>query len=281
MKRFLVRYRVFLVLLAGLLALFVGRTLLAARYRIPRLDDLFTIGVLVGSLAVLIRWRRDLRRGDWAAALALGALVGVGMGFATLFTPYPFLGVARSHLAQGAVRGCSTALALLGGAAVMRQGGPVQFRAARGEWRTFGRSVLVGLGVGAPLAALNVYALQFTQGQSIHWQNPLAAVLDALQPGVVEESIYRFAFLGLLWLALRASLPEQAAWLAGLLALLVHNYVHFDDLWLQAPWVALGMGLVMALLWGVPPTVLALRRDLDSAMAFHWLQDAARFWAGY
>jgi hypothetical protein len=248
---------------------------------VPRLDDLFTILIAAGSIAVLIRRYRDLQTRDWIVALALGGVVGGGMGFATLFTPYPFLGVARSNLVQGMVRGCSTALALLCGAAVMRQGGPVQFRAAKGEWRTLGISLLVGLGIGAPLAALNVYALQFTQGQSIDWQNPLAAFLDALQPGIVEEAVYRFAFLGLLWLALRRSLPRQAGWLAGLLALLTHNYVHFDDLWLQAPWVAVGMGAVLAVLWGVPLTVLALRRDLDSAMAFHWIQDAARFWAGF
>jgi hypothetical protein len=41
------------------------------------------------------------------------------------------------------------------------------------------------------------------------------------------------------------------------------------------------MGLVMVLLWGVPPTILALRRDLESAIAFHWIQDAARFLAGF
>jgi hypothetical protein len=28
-------------------------------------------------------------------------------------------------------------------------------------------------------------------------------------------------------------------------------------------------------------TVLALRRDLDSAVAFHWVQDIARFLAGF
>jgi len=76
------------------------------------------------------------------------------------------------------------------------------------------------------------------------------------------------------------SLPGSAGWLAGLPALFIHNFMHFDDLWPQAPLTALGMGLAMALLWGVPPTVLALRRDLESAIAFHWIQDAARFLAG-
>ena len=106
-------------------------------------------------------------------------------------------------------------------------------------------------------------------------------MLDALQPALVEEVVFRFALLGLLWLLLRPSQPQRAGWLAGLLALLVHNFMHFDDLFVQNPLLALGMGLVMGIIWGLPLTLLALRRDLESAIAFHWMQDAARFLAGF
>ena len=281
MKRLLLRYRILLLLVAGLLGIFIGRTFLATRYRLPMLDDLCTIIVVVGSSVLLVKRYRCLRKLDWAVAMAVGGAVGTGMRFATLFTPYPFLGIAQSNLEQAFVRACCSALAILGGTMVMRQGGPVQFRAANGDWRRSGVSLLWGLGAGAPFAVLNVYALQLTQGQGINWQDPFAALLDAFQPGIVEEVIYRFAFLGMLWLALRNSLPERAAMFSGLLALLVHNFVHFGDLFLQAPLVALGMGLVMAIVWGIPLTVLALRRDIDSAIAFHWIQDAARFLMGF
>ena len=93
--------------------------------------------------------------------------------------------------------------------------------------------------------------------------------------------VYRFAFLGLLWLLLRQSLPKHAVWIAGVLAMLVHNFAHFDDLFLQAPLVAFGMGSVMAVIWGLPLTILVLRKDLESAVAFHWIQDAARFLTGF
>ena len=53
----------------------------------------------------------------------------------------------------------------------------------------------------------------------------LATTGDALQPTLVEETIYRLAFLGLLWLVLRRTWPERpAVWLAGMLSLLVHTY---------------------------------------------------------
>jgi hypothetical protein len=97
----------------------------------------------------------------------------------------------------------------------------------------------------------------------------------------VEEVVYRFAFLSLLWLALRKPLPNQAAWLAALLAMLVHNYIHYDELFVQAPLVALGMGLAVLVLWGLPLTYLILRRGLESSITFHWLQDVARFVRGF
>jgi len=271
----------FIVLVVGILAIFIGRTLLVEGYNPPLLSDIFMGLVALGSLGVCVTGFRRLHRGDWLAALTLGTLVGVGMRFATLFSAYPFFGLARDNTGQAFVRGVLTFVATLGGLVIMRQGGPVPFPAANGEWRKSGRDVLFGLAVGLPLAALNVVALQMSQGQAIVWQHPFAALLDAVQPGVVEEVIYRFAAWGLLWLMLRRSLPKQAASVAGLLALLIHNYAHFDALLAEAPLVALGMGLVMSLLWGLPLYFLARRRSLEAAIAFHWIQDVARFVAGF
>jgi hypothetical protein len=275
------QYKTFILLVVGILVIFVGRTLLVEGYNAPLLSDIFMGLVALGSLGVGVTCFRHLRPGDWLAAAALGALVGVGMRFTTLFSVYPFFGLARDNTGQAFVRGALTFIAALGGLVIMRQGGPVQLAAANGEWRKSGRDVLFGLAVGLPLAALNVAALQMTAGHGIVWQNPFAALLDALQPGVVEEVIYRFAAWGLLWLMLRRSLPKQAASVAGLLALLVHTYAHFDALLAEAPLIALGMGLVMGVIWGLPPFLLARRRSLEAAMAFHWIQDVARFVAGF
>lgn len=275
------RYTAFILLIMSILAIFVTRALLAAKITMPRTFEVFDTLAVVGAFFVLLKGYRVLRRGDWIVALVLGAVVGVGMLFATLFSPYPFFGIVRNNLGQAWVRGGFTFLATLGGLVIMRQNGPVQFHAANGDWRDTGRGILVGLAVGLPLAVLNVFALQFTQGHSIDWQNPIAALLDALQPAVVEEIIYRFALWGLVWLILQKSLPEQSVWLAGLISLLIHNYSHFDDLFLQSPLIALGIGAVLALFWGLPPLILAHRRGLESAIAFHWIQDVARFLTGF
>jgi hypothetical protein len=93
--------------------------------------------------------------------------------------------------------------------------------------------------------------------------------------------IYRFALWGLLWLVLRKTMPGQSVALAGLLATLVHTFQHFDALFVQSPLAALGIGLGMTLIWGLPSFFLARRRGLESAIAFHWIQDVARFVAGF
>ena len=281
MKKGFLQYQSFILITAVIIAIFLARTLLAARYNIPRLFELFDILTIAGSLVVYLKGFRHLRRGDWVCAVILGAAVSAGMGFATLFTPFPFLGIAHSNREQALLRGLFTTLATLGGLIIMRQGGPVPFHAANGNWRKMLRGVWIGLAVGLPLAVINVFALQFTQGHPITWQNPLSAMLDALQPGIVEEVIYRFALWGLLWMVLQKTLPDKTVWLAGLLSMLVHNYAHFDDLFLQSPLTALGMGAVLALFWGIPPLILARRQGLESAVAFHWIQDAARFLAGF
>lgn len=231
----------------------------------------------------MIVWqnRLNLRRTDWALALTLSILIGIGMQFVTLYTPYPFFGIVKTNTGHAVIRGIFTVIAMLGGLVIMRQEGPVAFPLANGRWHHARWNTLLGIGIGLPLAVVNVFALQLTQGQSIQWQNPLAALADALQPGIVEEVIYRFALWGLFWLILRTSLPDQAAWISGFLAMLVHNFSHFDDLFLQSPLVALGMGILLALVWGIPPMILARRKSLEAAIGFHWIQDVARFVAGF
>jgi len=274
-------YKTFLVLVAFILVIFIGRTWLAHQFDPPRLFNIFDTLTVIGSIILLIKWHVELKISDWLIAFTLGIVITVGMNFAKLFSPYPFFGVVSSNFGQAWVRGIYTFLAALGGLTIMRRGGPIQFMAANRRLGKAARNFLFGFVIGIPLSVLNVVGLQFTTGRSIAWQSPLSALLDALQPAIVEEVIYRFALWGLLWLILQKSLPDKAVWLAGGLALLIHNYSHYDDLFVQSPLTAIGMGLVIALIWGLPPTLLANKRGMESAVAFHWVQDVARFLVGF
>lgn len=265
----------------GCLAIFVGRAALAQNGDLPGTFHLFDTLTVAGAMVALVVGRRGLTRRDWLVALAVGAFIGVQAPFATLFTPYPFWYAVRGLVPNALIRGAFTAVAMLGGLAVWRAGGPVRVRAAEGDWRATARSLAFGAAVGLPLAVLNMFANRMTQGRPFDWQSPFAAALDALQPAIYEDVIYRLALIGLVGWLLRRAWPERpAAIIAGVLATLVHAYSHMDDLFLTQPLVALGMGAVMALIWGAPMTWLALRRDLESSVAFHWIQDALRFLAG-
>lgn len=275
------RYSTLILLSVGILAIFLVRALLAIGAKVPYTFHLFDSLTVAGALFQLLKGYRNLRRGDWITALILGTVIGVEMNFATLFTPYPFLGLVQSNTAQALIRGLLTLVATLGALVIMRQGGPVQFSAANGDWRYSGRIIMLGIAIGLPLAVLNVFALQFTQGQPMYWENPIAALLDAIQPGLMEEVVYRFTLWGLLWKILHNSMPDRTIWPSGLLAMLIHDYSHFDDLIIQSPLVAIAMGLAVAIVWGLPPMLLARFKGLESAIAFHWIQDVARFLAGF
>jgi hypothetical protein len=245
----------------------------------PLLQVLDTV-VILASLAVLVRGFRLLRPHDLGLALAVGALLGwlvADTGF------YPLLAWTIAGAADGLLalmHGTGVAIALLGGIVVLRRGGPVRLQATSGAWKASLTSLGIGAAIGLPLAAVNAYANTLVQGRPFVWQGSGFPLVEALEPGLVEEIVYRFALLGIVWLLLRPSWGRRAPWLAGIVALLVHTFAHNGELLLANPLMYLAFATVLALLWGVPTTILALRRDLESAAGFHWVQDAVRFLGG-
>lgn len=124
-----------LILLAALFALIGGRALLATTFPVPRTFDLLNTVIVTVSLGVIYRNVQTRQRRDWVLAIGAGLLVGGTMPLTTLFAPYPFCGLIDGTAAQSLLRGLFTAIALLGGLAVTRQGGPVACRFAAGDWR--------------------------------------------------------------------------------------------------------------------------------------------------
>jgi hypothetical protein len=265
------------LLTLGILGIFIVRTSLAYRGNPPRLFAIFNGIILLASMGVLAFKAGGLRRGDWLAALIGGGLLGAGVRYTSF---YPFIVLPDPNLSAWA-HGAAVAVVCLAGISVMRQGGPVVSRLAHGKWKMALRSAGFGLLVGLPLAGLNVLVFSWMQKQPIQPQNPLTAGFEALQPGLVEEIAYRFALLGFIWLVMRRAWPERAVLVASLLSLFVHNYAHFDALLRDNLAFALAYGAVVGLIWGLPMTLLAVRRDLESAIAFHWMQDFLRFASGF
>src|SRR5215208_7985965 len=103
MKHSFSKYGVLFFLVVSILTIFIVRTALAARGNPPRLNDLFTAITLAGSLGVLLGKYRSLHESDWIAAIILVGVVGAGMVFAILFSPYPFFEIVRGNLGQAVV----------------------------------------------------------------------------------------------------------------------------------------------------------------------------------
>src|SRR5512138_1112497 len=138
------RYSTFFYLSAAILFIFVARTLLAVRFPLPRVNDLFTAFTLAGSVIVLWTGSVQIKTSDWLIGIGAGLFVGVTMYYAILFTPYDFFGVVHGHLAQALVRGVYVFVAMLGGLAIMRQGGPVQVSLAQANYRKTFMSLVIG-----------------------------------------------------------------------------------------------------------------------------------------
>ena len=143
------------LLIAAIIMIFLARAVMASAIPAPRTFDIFDILTVAGAFLILLKNHRHLRRGDWMTALILGAVIGVEVLFATLFSPYPFLGIVRDNIGQAWVRGLFTFLATLGGLAIIRQDGPLQLHAANGNWKDMSRGILTGLAIGLPLAVFN------------------------------------------------------------------------------------------------------------------------------
>ncbi len=275
------RWPVLVALVAAIVGIFVGRTALAHSGTPPSLFTIFNTITIALSLVVVARAFRLLTRRDWLVALVTSALLGAlvpATGFNALGAT---LVPSGQPFAKAALHGLCLFVVLLAGLAIMRKGGPVQVRLADGHWSEAGRGFLVGAVLGIPLAILNVLAFMQMQGRGPVWQSPVAALLSALEPGVVEEVAYRLTFLGILWIALRPGWPDRAVLLAAFLSVVVHGYSHLDAMLLDQPVFALVYGGVLSLAFGAPMAYLAVRRDLETASGFHWVQDALRFLAGF
>jgi hypothetical protein len=65
------------------------------------------------------------------------------------------------------------------------------------------------------------------------------------------------------------------------LAVIPHSLLHLPDLFLENPGMALGLLAATSLLFGLPMAILQIRKNLESAIAFHWFIDFVRFLFGY
>lgn len=143
------------------------------------------------------------------------------------------------------------------------------------------RSLLFGIAVAIPLAVVNNLFFYFSSGNAA-FRNGFVSALLALSPGISEEIIFRYFVIALCsqWLQNESKQP-LGFFAVVFLAVVPHSLNHLPDLFLTNPAMALFMLTATCLLFGLPMALLQVKRNLETAIAFHWFIDFARFLFGY
>ena len=221
------------------------------------------------ALAVVIMKRQNLSVGLLLSAFALGTISGL------------------SHLLHdsdiwGSLKeGFGVLICFSGGAAIFRNLRQHVVLTFQGSWVQIGRSLLIGMALAIPLAAFNNFYFYMNSG-SIQFTNWFYSAIEALSPAIHEEIIFRFFVLALVYELLKEMPPSRWITVAAvILAVVPHSLNHLPDLFLQNPVMALVLLVATSLLFGLPMAMLQIRRNLESAIAFHWFIDFARFLFGF
>jgi hypothetical protein len=231
---------------------------------------------------------------DWSqSSLALAAAFVVARRWAGLTSRTILLGLALgvvSGLSQyqndpspwwNIWQGLGTWACFLGGMLLFQGQPSPRVAAFAGNPAEVVRSLLAGIVLATPLAILNNLYFYATSG-TIAFQNPVVSAWAALSPGIHEEVIFRFFVLALCLALLRNATARRAATVvAVLLAVVPHSLNHLPDLLLENPAGGLFLLTATSLLFGLPMALLQLRRNLETAIAFHWFIDFVRFLFGY
>jgi hypothetical protein len=139
----------------------------------------------------------------------------------------------------------------------------------------------MGVLLGIPFAILNVLLFIFVNGQQIASEDLLTEAIMALKPAIMEEMAFRLLFMGLAIIILMKVLPRKIAIVSAVfMAIVFHSAAHVPDLLTTNPVMALVMVAATSVLFGLPMAVLAYRRDIETAIGFHWAIDAVRFVLG-
>ncbi len=97
----------------------------------------------------------------------------------------------------------------------------------------------------------------------------------ALQPGILEETWARLFLLTLFYALLRPTTlqkPQRALTAALVVSVLIHGLAHFPQSMSDPISVIFG-----ALMYGIPLGLIYIKRDFESAVAYHFFLDFIRF----
>jgi hypothetical protein len=143
------------------------------------------------------------------------------------------------------------------------------------------RSVFFGIAAAIPLAAINNLFFYMNSG-TVVFSDGIRSALLALSPGISEEIIFRYFIIALCARWLQSESKQGLGFGATIfLAVVPHSLNHLPDLFLTNPAMAVFLLAAMCFLFGLPMALLQVKKNLETAIAYHWFIDFARFLFGY
>lgn len=142
-------------------------------------------------------------------------------------------------------------------------------------------TIMLGVVVGVILGFINLF---LAGGQTLEFAPSFYALVVSLNPGISEEIKFRmfiYAF-ALYLLGGQIKSRKETIWLYVLM-IVPHVLMHFPDMFFVDGVITLDLAslvigpIILALLFGLPMTLLMVKRDLSSAMITHSLVDFIRF----
>jgi hypothetical protein len=234
-----------------------------------RLWDWTELALALVALVLLILYRQLLEAGTAALGFGLAALSTLSY---RLNDPGPTLMLQEAF----AIWACFSA-----GVVLFKQVEASKIPAFQLPLGRMGKNFAFGLLVAIPLAVINNLYFYASQG-GFRLQNVFYSAFEALRPAIYEEIVFRFFVLALCFYLLRSSASPRLATIAALaLAVVPHSLNHLPDLFLENPLMGVAMLFATSLLFGLPMAVLQIKKNLEAAIAFHWLIDFARFLFGF
>lgn len=143
------------------------------------------------------------------------------------------------------------------------------------------KAFLLGILIAIPFALLNFIYFRLTIG-TVQYMNVFKAALLALEPGISEEIIFRFFIMNAIFTLLDNRIKKKyIVFISFFFGIVPHSLIHFSELWISNVPAAFFMLITTSLLFGLPMAYLQYKKDLETAITFHWFIDFIRFIGGY
>jgi hypothetical protein len=229
----------------------------------------------IASVAVVVL-NREITFLNLLIALAICAVVGsTSLLCIKNGDPASFFG---TFLANGVPAG----ICYLGGYALLSSTKLTHIRFIEKDWTKGVKSIGLGILFSIPWVILNILMIQGSGTVDVWMKGEVWRALTAIQPGVAEEIVFRLFLLTACFFLLSPYLTKRSAiWVSIILSAFIHGCLHTVPMLLTNPIMAIIQGFTVSVIFGLPMAYLYVKRDLETAISFHFFIDFIRFIYAY